>query len=299
MPPNTGGFFPSTCELTGCRRPGEFMLATNPVGPRLTLPRLTRYTPRMQVLAGRVGVVTGASAGIGAAAAQALAAAGMHVMLGARRGERLAALCDDIRRAGGTAEFVVADMRDEAAVTALIDSAVARFGHLDALINNAAMSTLRTVADGRSDEWRAIIDTNLLGTLASCRAALRHMLPRGRGDILNVTSASAHEAWPYLAVYAASKAAVHTLSRGLRAEVAGSGVRVMTLEVHNILGTEFASNFDPALLPAAIQRWEALGLLTRDSAMLAPEDAARAIVFQLSQPDPASIHHLTLRSRAN
>ena len=265
----------------------------------MTLQSLTRYTAAMQLFNGRVGVVTGASAGIGAAAARALAAAGMKVVLGARRGERLAALCDDIRGAGGSAEFVVTDMRDEASVEALIDTAVARFGHLDALVNNAAMSTLRTIAEGRTDEWRAIIDTNLLGTLLSCRAALRHMLPRGRGDILNVTSASAHEAWPYLAVYAASKAAVHSVSRGLRAEVAGSGVRVMTLEVHNIMGTDFAVNFDRVLLPQAIERWQALGLLTRDSGMLGPDDAARAVVFQLSQPDPASVHHLTLRSRAN
>lgn len=273
--------------------------STRATGPQLTLRRLTRYTAAMQLLDGRVAVVTGASAGIGAAVARALAAAGMKVVLGARRRERLAALCDEIHGVGGTAEFVVTDMRDEAGVEALIETAVTRFGQLDALVNNAAMSTLRTVADGRTDEWRAIIDTNLLGTLMSCRAALRHMLPRGRGDILNVTSASAHEAWPYLAVYAASKAAIHTLSRGLRAEVAGSGVRVMTLEVHNVMGTDFASNFEPELIPPAIARWEALGLLTRDSPMLGPEDAARAVVFQLSQPDPASVHHLTLRSRAN
>jgi NADP-dependent 3-hydroxy acid dehydrogenase YdfG len=253
----------------------------------------------MQPLHGRVAVITGASSGIGAAAARALAAAGMTVVLGARRGEQLAALCDDIRAGGGRAEFLVTDMRDESQVEALIDSAVTHFGQLDALVNNAAMSTLRTVADGRSEEWRAIIETNLLGTLISCRAALRHMLPQRRGDILNVTSASAHEAWPYLAVYAASKAAVHTLSRGLRAEVAGSGVRVMTLEVHNVMGTDFAVNFDPALLPPALRRWEELGLLSRDSPSLQPDDAARAVVFQLSQPDPASIHHLTLRSRAN
>ena len=253
----------------------------------------------MQALDGRVAVITGASTGIGAAVARALAAAGMQVVLGARRRERLATLCHDIRAAGGSAEFVATDMRDEGQVEALIDTTVARFGQIDALINNAAVGTLRTIADGRTDEWRAIIDTNLLGTLMSCRAALRYMLPRRSGDILNVTSASAHEAWPYLAVYAASKAAIHTLSRGLRAEVAGSGVRVMTTEVHNVGGTDFASGFEPALLAPAITRWETLGLLTRESPMLQPEDAARAIVFQLSQPDPASIHHLTLRSRAN
>jgi NADP-dependent 3-hydroxy acid dehydrogenase YdfG len=253
----------------------------------------------MQSLDGRVGVITGASSGIGAAVARALAAAGMRVVLGARRAERLATVCDDIRAAGGSAEFLAADMRDEVQVEALIAAAVSRFGQIDALVNNAATGTLRTIAEGRTEEWRTTIETNLLGTLLTCRAALRHMLPRRTGDILNVTSASAHEAWPYLAVYAASKAAIHTLSRGLRAEVAGSGVRVMTIEVHNIGSTDFASNFDPALLPDAIQRWLELGLLTRESIVLEPNDVARAVVFQLSQPHPASIHHLTLRPRAN
>jgi len=244
-------------------------------------------------------VVTGASAGIGAAVARALAAAGMRVVLGARRGERLADVCAEIRTQGGSADFVATDMRDEAQVERLIDTAVERHGQIDALINNAAIGTVRTIAEGRTEEWRAILDTNVLGTLVACRAALRHMLPRGRGDILNMTSASAHEAWPYLAVYAASKAAIHTLSRGLRAEVAAQGIRVMTIEIHNVAGTDFASNFEAAVLPAAIRRWEQLGLLSRESPMLGPEAVACAVVFQLSQPDPASIHHLTVRSRAN
>jgi len=253
----------------------------------------------MQPLAGRVGVVTGASAGIGAATARALAAAGMRVILGARRAERLAALCTTIRADGGTADFVATDLRNEAQVEKLIAVAVERYGQLDALVNNAAVGTVRTIAEGRIDEWRAIVETNILGTLLACRAALRHMLPRSRGDILNMTSASAHAAWPYLAVYAASKAAVHTLSDGLRAEVAGKGIRVMTIEIHNVGGTDFASNFESAVMPAAIKRWEELGLLSRESPMIAPEDVARAVVFQLSQPDPASVHHLTIRSRAN
>lgn len=253
----------------------------------------------MQPLAGRVGVVTGASAGIGAAVARHLATAGMRVVLGARRGDRLAAVCDDIRANGGVADFVATDLRDEADIERLIASAMERYGQIDALVNNAAMGTLRTIADGRTDEWRAILETNVLATLIACRAALRHMLPRGSGDIVNMTSASAHEAWPYLAVYAASKAAIHSLSRGLRAEVAGKGVRVMTIEIHNVAGTDFASNFEAEVLPAAIKRWEQLGLLSRESPMIAADDVARAVVFQLSQPDPASIHHLTIRSRAN
>src|SRR5262249_10238610 len=250
-------------------------------------------------LAGRVAVVTGASSGIGAAVGHALAASGMRVVLSARRADRLAAVCESIRGAGGIADPVPTDMRNEAQVQALIRTAVERHGTIDALVNNAAIGTVRTVAEGRMDEWRAILETNVLGTLVACRTALGYMLPRGQGDILNMTSASAHEAWPYLSVYAASKAAVHTLSRCMRAEVAGAGVRVMTIEIHNVGATDFASDFDPEVLPAAIARWQELGLLSRESPMITAEDVARAVVFQLSQAQPASVHHVTIRSRAN
>src|SRR5437667_11405077 len=204
-------------------------------------------------LAGRVAVVTGASSGIGRAVAHELAAAGVRVVLAARRAGRLAEAVAAIRAAGGGAEAVVTDLRDEAAVERLVEGAVARHGRLDALVNNAAVGHIRPVVEGRTEEWRAVLETNVLGTLVACRAALRHMLPRGAGDIVNMTSASAHEAWPYLAAYSASKAAVHTLSRALRAEVAGQGIRVMTIEIHNV-ATEFASNFDPARLPAGTGR---------------------------------------------
>jgi NADP-dependent 3-hydroxy acid dehydrogenase YdfG len=247
----------------------------------------------------RVAVVTGASSGIGAAIAHGLAAAGMRVVIGARRADRLAEVAESIRASGGVAEAVTTDMRDEAQVDRLIDTAAQRHGRLDALVNNAAVGHIRTVADGRADEWRAMVDTNLLGTLFACRAALRHMIPRGEGDLLNLSSASAHEAWPYLSVYAGTKAAIHTLSRGLRAEVAPLGIRVMTIEVHNVGTTDFASSFDRELLPTALARWAELGLLNVATPMLVPDDVARAVVFQLSQPQPASIHDLTIRSRAN
>jgi NADP-dependent 3-hydroxy acid dehydrogenase YdfG len=249
-------------------------------------------------LAGRVGIVTGASSGIGAATARALGAAGMTVVLGARRADRLAAVCDEIRAAGGAADACVADLRDEGQVTALIDGAVARHGRLDALVNNAGMGVVRLVEDGRMDEWRAILETNVLGTLVACRAALRHMLPRKSGDILNMTSVSANEAWPYMAAYAGSKAAVRALSQALRREVSERGVRVMTIAVHNI-GTEFASSFDLDVLPQASKRWEELGLLNRRAQILDPAAVARAIVFMLAQPDPVSVHDLEVRSRSN
>lgn len=250
-------------------------------------------------LAGRVGVVTGASAGIGAATARALAQAGMTVVLGARRADRLAAVCDEIRAAGGVADFRVTDLRDEAQLAALIDGAAERHGRLDALVNNAALGLVGPIAQGQTDQWRAVLETNVLGTLIACRAALRHMLARGAGDIVNVSSASANEIWPSMAVYAASKAAIEALSRSLRAEVATQGVRVMTIEIHNVGGTDFAAALDPAELPGAIQQWIARGVLNPQAPNITPEHVAAALVFQLSQPQPASVHHLVIRSREN
>ena len=252
----------------------------------------------MQPLAGRVAVVTGASSGIGAATARVLAAAGMRVAIGARRVDRLNEVAAAIRAEGGEVEAVPTDLTDERQVEQLIDAAVARFGALDALVNNGATGSVRTIAAGRTEEWRATFDTNVIGLLVACRAALRHMLPRRRGDILNVASVSAHGAWPYLAVYAASKAAVHALSRGLRAEVAGEGIRIMTVDVHNV-ASEFGTRFDPEVLPGALRRWHELGLVNPESPLLDPDDVARAIVFQLSQPDPACVHELTVRARVS
>jgi NADP-dependent 3-hydroxy acid dehydrogenase YdfG len=251
------------------------------------------------VLAGQVAVVTGASVGIGAAVAGALTGAGMRVILGARRAPQLDTVCREIREHGGEADFVVTDMRDEAQVERLVATAVERYGRIDALVNNAAMQAVRSVADGRVEEWRAILETNVLGTLIACRAAVRHMLPRGRGDILNIISPTAREAWPYLAAYAASKAGIEALSRCLRAELAGSGLRVMILEVHNVGGTEALLQLDPEVVPVAIQRWAERGVLNVDAPPLECSDVARAAVFQLSQADTASIHHLTIRPRAD
>jgi NADP-dependent 3-hydroxy acid dehydrogenase YdfG len=248
----------------------------------------------MSTLAGRVGVVTGASSGIGAAVARALGAAGVRLVLGARRRERLDAVVADVRDAGGQAEPMVTDLRDEAQVDALVDAAVTRWGTLDLLVNNAATGSVRLVEEGRTAEWRDTLETNVIGTLVACRAALRHMLPAGRGDIVNVTSVSAHEGWPYLAAYTASKAAVHALSRSLRAEVDSRGVRVMTIDVHQV-ATEFGTNFDANVLPAALARWRELRLIDPTSPILAPEDVARAIVFQLSQPAAVNVPDLTLR----
>jgi len=253
----------------------------------------------MQPLAERVGVITGASAGIGAATARALAAAGMSVVLGARRGDALEVVCGEIRALGGRAEAIVSDLRDPAQVDALVDGAVTRFGRLDAVVANAAVGVLRPIAEAVLEEWRTVLDTNLVGTMLLCRAALRHFLPQGSGDLVLMGSASAEGAWPYFGAYAASKAAVMSLARTLRAEVASRGVRVMTVDIHNVAGTDFAAGLDPEVLPLAIRRWVELGVLNPAAPNIAPDDVARAVVFQLALPPPASVHELVIRSREN
>jgi NADP-dependent 3-hydroxy acid dehydrogenase YdfG len=253
----------------------------------------------MLPLAERVGVVTGASAGIGAATARALAAAGMSVVLGARRGDALEAVCREIRAAGGRAEAIVTDLREPGQVDALVDGAAARFGRLDAVVANAAVGVLRPVAEAVVEEWRTVLDTNLVGTMLLCRAALRHFVPQGGGDLVLMGSASAEGGWPYFGAYAASKAAVMSLARTLRAEVAAQGVRVMTVDIHNVGGTDFAAGLDPELLPVAVRRWVELGLLNPAAPHIAPDDVARAVVFQLALPPPASVHELVIRSREN
>ncbi len=249
-------------------------------------------------LDGRVAVVTGASAGIGAATAKALAAAGACVVVGARRAERLASVQEEIGRNGGTAVSVPTDLRDPPQVVRLVDTAIERFGQLDVLVNNGAVGALGLVEDQTADEWRMVLDTNVLAVIVASQAALRHMLPRGCGDILNVSSATVQSGWPYFAAYAASKAAVDAFTRSLRAEVAGRGLRVASINVHNTT-TEFAAGFDQALMAKALGRWAQLGLFNPEAKSIAPGTVADAIVFQLSQPDGASIHELAIRARAN
>jgi NADP-dependent 3-hydroxy acid dehydrogenase YdfG len=89
------------------------------------------------------------------------------------------------------------------------------------------------------------------------------------------------------------------LARSLRAEVAARGIRVMTVEIHNVEGTGFADSFDSELLPAALQRWTELGVLNPQAPNIGPDAVARAVVFQLAQPEPASIHSVVVRSREN
>lgn len=178
-------------------------------------------------LAGRVALVTGASSGIGAGAALALAEAGATVAVSARRADRLEALAKKIEAAGGKALALPGDVVDQAVAKNVVEQTVTRFGRLDILVNNVGGVTRRNFIDLQPRNWARHIDLNLTSNLAATSAAVPFMIEGGRGgSIINVTSIEASRAAPGYAVYAACKAGINNLTRTLALEFAEHGIRV-------------------------------------------------------------------------
>jgi NADP-dependent 3-hydroxy acid dehydrogenase YdfG len=168
---------------------------------------------------GKVVVITGASSGLGAAAARFLAGCGATVVLGARRLERLQALAGEIVRSGDRASAIVTDVTDAAQVQALVDAAVERHGRIDVILNNAGVMPHSPLERRKIDDWNRTIDINIKGVLYGIAPALPHMQRQKSGHIINVSSVAGHRVGPGSAVYAATKTAVRVISEGLRQEV--------------------------------------------------------------------------------
>lgn len=175
-----------------------------------------------------VVILTGASAGIGAATAGALARAGANVVLSARRAERLDALRASLAHWPGERLVVPGDMREPAAAEALVAAALERFGRLSVIINNAALGHVSTLETLPIDDMRTLYETNVQAVLALTQAALP-ALRAGGGQIVNVSSIVSQRPLPRGAFYAGTKAMVNYLSRGLRMELRGSGIVVTTV----------------------------------------------------------------------
>jgi NAD(P)-dependent dehydrogenase (short-subunit alcohol dehydrogenase family) len=167
----------------------------------------------------KVVVVTGASSGIGAATALELARSGARVVLAARREDALAVVARECRELGGDALVVPTDVTDPAAVDRLADRAAERFGRVDAWVNNAAVATYGTLTEIPPEEFRRVIEVDLLGTAWGMRSALRHLRRTGGGVIVNNASVLAEVAMPYLTSYNAAKHGVRGLSDTLRQEL--------------------------------------------------------------------------------
>lgn len=240
------------------------------------------------ILAGKVALVTGASSGIGEAAALALAQAGAAVALSARRVDRLEALAARIAQAGGKAIAIPGDVASEADATAAVSDAIARLGRLDILVNSAGVIQAGGVESLPLDEWRRVIDINLLGTLYTCKAAIGPMKAQGAGDIINISSTAGRRAAGIFGPYSTSKFGLTGLTEGLRQEVGGAGIRVSIVEP-GATATEVAGGISDAAMRAAMSQHVA-----KDGAMQ-PEDIASAILFIASLPPRVNVSQMLIR----
>ena len=180
-------------------------------------------------LTGRVIVITGASSGIGEAVALACGAQGMHVVLAARRAERLERIAEQVETVGGTALVCPTDIRSIEQIERLVSTTRERFGRIDVLLANAGMGYHSPVSDASHQEMEELVATNLLGVMHSARAVLPTMRAQKSGHIITVSSVVIGLMWPNDALYACTKAGVHRFSKGLRNEVREDGIQVTDL----------------------------------------------------------------------
>jgi short-subunit dehydrogenase len=228
-------------------------------------------------LRGRPIAIAGASSGIGRATAIACARAGMPVVLGARRVEKLEAVAAEIRAGGGQATALAVDVIRPEDCRALVEATRERFGSVYAAFANAGYGIESPVRETSDQAFRDILETNFFGTLNLVRPALELMLAAGQGHILICSSCLSKVGVPFYGAYSASKACQDHIARALRAEVAGSGVRVSS--VHPIgTRTEFFQEADRR------SGGRSFAIHTPERFMQRPERVARAIVACLRRP---------------
>jgi NADP-dependent 3-hydroxy acid dehydrogenase YdfG len=242
-------------------------------------------------LSGTAALVTGASSGIGAATARQLAELGACVALVARRRDRLEDVAAEIDKAGGTALVVEADITDRTQAEGAVQQAVARFGRMDALVNNAGLMLLGPVVGADPEEWERMIAVNVQGMLYTTHAALPHLLqaadegPRRVADIVNISSIAGRVAWKGYAAYNLTKFGVNGFTEALRQEVTQRHVRVGVLEPGGV-ATALGSHNDPQI------RKEMIDPFYERTEVLAPEDIADGVAYMVTRPRHTAISEL-------
>jgi NADP-dependent 3-hydroxy acid dehydrogenase YdfG len=240
-------------------------------------------------LSGKVAAVTGASSGIGEATAVMLAEAGAAVSFAARRGDRIKELASRIEGTGGRALAIEADVGDEDEANAFIRQTKEELGRLDVLVNNAGQMLLGPVIGADTNEWRRMVDVNLLGLLYCTHAVLPIMGEQGGGHIVNISSVAGRFATFGAAVYNLTKFGVNAFSEALRQEVAPAHVNVTVIEPGFVATELQGHNTHPMVIEAIENMRKEVGK------PLDAEDIARSILYAVGEPDHVAVNEVLVR----
>ncbi|HYE65690.1 MAG TPA: SDR family oxidoreductase [Pyrinomonadaceae bacterium] len=223
-------------------------------------------------LNGQTAIVTGSTRGIGRAIAEALVREGMNVCISARKEDEIERTVNELSEVGeGRVAGVACDVRDYEEVKALIEHAVAEFGGVDLLVNNAGIGIYRRVEDLSPEDFRAVLETNLFGVFYCCHEVIPQMKKRGGGYIINISSLAGTNAHPQMAAYNASKFGLNGFSEALMQEIRHDGIKVSYIMPGSV-NTEFGGD---EVSPE--KSWQ-----------LQPEDIAR-VVLDLLHHDERSL----------
>jgi len=236
---------------------------------------------------GKVVVITGASSGLGEAAARHLSSLGATVVLGARRADRIQALANELIARGGQAFAVATDVTQYDQVQRLVDIAVQTYGRIDVIINNAGLMPQSPLDRRKVEDWNRTIDVNIKGVLYGIGAVLPHMQKQRFGHIINVSSVAGHKVRAGGAVYAATKHAVRVISEGLREEVKPYDIRTTVISP-GAVDTELTDSITEPDVAENMKKFYAQVALPADS-------FARAVAFAISQPAEVDINEILYR----
>lgn len=242
----------------------------------------------MSNIQNKVVLITGASSGIGEAAARLIASKGAHVVLGARRTERLDQLVSEIQAAGGSASARALDVTDLQSMQAFVTFAKAQYGKVDVIINNAGVMPLSPLASLKVNEWNQMLDVNVRGVLHGIAAVLPDMLAQGYGQVINISSIGGLAVSPTAAVYCATKFAVRAISDGLRQET--DKIRV-TVVCPGVVESELADTISDEVAREAMKAFRRVALNA--------DAIARALAYAIEQPDDVDVSEIVVRPTAS
>ena len=238
-------------------------------------------------IAGKVIVITGASSGLGEAAARHLSANGATLVLGARRVERIEALASELIANGGLALAIATDVTQFDQVDRLVNNAVATYGRIDVMINNAGLMPQSPLDRRKIDDWNRTIDVNIKGVLYGIGAALPFMQKQRSGHIINISSVAGHKVRAGGAVYSATKHAVRVISEGLREEVKPYDIRTTVISP-GAVNSELTDSITEPDVAQEMKKFYA-------QVALPSESFARAVAFAISQPPEMDINEILYR----